>query len=236
MNNSFDLNKLNELISSANEALSCNSECQQQKNAQLLKQKYLDSQTNLITAPNQVTVAEKNYITFVKGELAYNDQHQSELSNQAQIIVNKFKDDLNTETSKIRSQIDTYNNLLINYDNVNDLYTNYKKDNEDLFKKLRTKSNEVLTNERKTYYEDQNIDNLKGYYYYILLVLYYVFVVSFGIFSLMYNSQFGFLQKFGVLLFFAVLPYFSTWILGFIIYIIHAIYNIIPKNVYHTSS
>ena len=41
-----------------------------------------------------------------------------------------------------------------------------------LEKKFKEQSNDVLTNNRKTYYEDQNITSLNSIYYYILLIIY----------------------------------------------------------------
>lgn len=230
--NSFDLNKLNSFISSASEAIACNSDCQKQKNAELLKQKYLDSKTNLITAPIQVQVAEKNYVTFTRGEAVYDEQLYQELTNKAKTISDKFKSTFDAESKKVKSQIDTYNGLTTNFYNIEELYLQYKKENSDLSKKLKVSTNDVLTNERKTYYEDQNIDNLKGYYFYILLIIYIIFVVAFGVFSLTYSSQSSAIMKLGVFILLIVLPFFSTWLLGSVIYFLHILYNFLPKNVY----
>ena len=54
MNNQFDMNKFNTLISQASDAILCNSECRNQREADNLKQNYLNSQTNLASASNQV--------------------------------------------------------------------------------------------------------------------------------------------------------------------------------------
>jgi hypothetical protein len=62
MSNQFDMNKFNTLISQASDAIMCNSECRKQRQADKLKQNYLNSQTNLASASNQVQVAQKNYV------------------------------------------------------------------------------------------------------------------------------------------------------------------------------
>ena len=210
----------------------CNPDCQKRKQEETLKKKYLDSQTNLITAPNQIVDAEKNYVTFAKGELAYNEQRQQELTNQAQTIADEFSSNFNAEGKQVKTQIDTYNSLLTNYNNVNDLYLQYKNENKMLFTRLKASTNDVLTNERKTYYEDQNIDNLKGYYYYVFLVFYYIFVIAFGILSVTYSSQTKWYSRAALLVFFVVLPYFSTWLLSVFIYFCYTIYGLLPTNVY----
>jgi hypothetical protein len=64
MSNSFDINQLNTLLEQASDTILCNSDCQKERKAEKLKQKYLNSQTNLATAPHNMQVAQKNYIEF----------------------------------------------------------------------------------------------------------------------------------------------------------------------------
>jgi hypothetical protein len=113
-----------------------------------------------------------------------------------------------------------------------DLYTNYKKENVLLFKKLKDESNDVLTNERKTYYEDQQNDVLNVYYYYFLIVLYYIVVICFFIFSLIYPSSIDWKIRVFLGLLFVILPFISTFIFGKIIQIVYWLYSLLPKNVY----
>jgi len=67
-NNSRNVNqnidKYNSFIEKAQKAIMCGSNCQKQKKANELKEKYLASEANLASADNQVYVAEKNYLTF----------------------------------------------------------------------------------------------------------------------------------------------------------------------------
>ena len=70
-NSQDTLNKFNDLISKASEAVLCNSDCQQKRKAEQLKQKYTDAQANLASAPAQVFTTNKNYITFFLNFLYY---------------------------------------------------------------------------------------------------------------------------------------------------------------------
>jgi hypothetical protein len=112
------------------------------------------------------------------------------------------------------------------------LYLKYKKENAMLIKELKNTNNDVLTNERKTYYQDQESDILKFYYYYIILIIYIICVVFFAIVSLLYPSQTSWKIRLFVFIMLILLPFISTRLLGIIIYIIYEIYNIFPKNVY----
>ena len=62
--NKNNLDKFNSMIDQATAAISCDSECQNQQKDEQLKQAYLDAQTNLATAPNNVFVTRQNYIVF----------------------------------------------------------------------------------------------------------------------------------------------------------------------------
>ena len=232
MNNQFDMNKFNTLISQASDAILCNSECRKQREADNLKQNYLNSQTNLASASNQVQVAEKKYITFTQGQSGYNDLLDNQLQEKAEQITNKFTEYFETDSQEIKTQIETYQGLLLNFKNVAELYLKYKKENIQLIKDLKNETNDVLTNERKTYYEDQKIDGLKRFYYYILLGIYIICLIGFIIFSLMYPSQADLKIKLATIIGFILLPFFSTWILGKIIYLIYKVYDLLPKNVY----
>ena len=232
MSNQIDMNKFNTLISQASDAVLCNSECRKQRETDKLKQNYLNSQTNLASAPNQVQVAQKKYVTFTEGPAGYNDLLDNQLQEKAQEITDTFTEYFVSDSKEITTQIDTYEGLLINFKNVAELYLNYKKENVQLIKDLKNETNDVLTNERKTYYEDQKIDGLKGFYYYILLGIYIICLIGFIIFSLMYPSQSSWITKLATFIGFIALPFFSTWILDKFIYLIYTVYEMLPKNVY----
>ena len=228
MTSQIDMNKFNTLISQASDAVLCDSECRKQRETDKLKQNYLNSQTNLASASNQVQVAQKNYVTFTQGASGYNDVLETQLQDKAQEIADKFTEYFQNDSKEITTQIDTYEGLLLNFKNVAELYLKYKTENVELIKDLKNETNDVLTNERKTYYEDQKIGGLKGFYYYILLGIYIIFLIGF----LKYPSQTSFRVKFVSIVGFILLPFFSTWILGRFIALIYTVYEMLPKNVY----
>jgi hypothetical protein len=231
-NNSLDLTQFNQFIQQASESIMCNSECRKEKEAEKLKQNYLNAQINSDSASNQVQVAQKNYVTFTEGEYAYNELHENQLQEKAEVIVDNFNETFNNETTKIKNQIIAYNGLFLNYTNIFDLLTKYKKENKLLYNELKEDTNDVLTNERKTFYEDQQIDKLKFFYFYFLLTIYLICIICFGYFSLFFPSTLNLKNKVFVFVCLIALPFFSSWILGKIIFFAHEIYELIPKNVY----
>jgi hypothetical protein len=225
-------NQFNSFITKASDAIMCNSDCQQKRQSEQLKQQYLNSQTDLAFAPSKLHVAEKNYISFTEGTPAYNDLIDNRLALEAQQIAENFTTNFTNTSTNVSSQINNYNSLNINYKNVLDLYLKYKEENIKLLKQLKEETSDVLTNDRKTYYEDQQIDSLKFYYYYFLLIAYVICVICYLIFSFVYPSQTSFIVRFGIFVFLVILPFISSFILSSIIYLLHEAYNLLPKNVY----
>lgn len=232
MTNQFDLNRFNSFLDKATQAISCDSECQRKKTEQELKDKYLNAQSKLSLAEPEFQAAKKNYYTYVSGQTGYDEMIENEFKQKADLIVEKFKENYQDEISKIKSQLDTYNGLLVNFRNVLDLDRKYKRENRQLFKELKENANDVLTNERKTFYEDQQNDSLNNYYYYILWTIYIIVVLCLIVFSLIYQTQTTWKVRLLFVLLFFILPFISTWILGKIIFIIYWLFGLLPKNVY----
>jgi hypothetical protein len=232
MGNQIDLNKFNALISQASDTIMCNSECKKERESEKLKKSYLNAQTNLDSASNQVQVAQKNYVTFTQGNNAYNELFENQLEQKAEAISNNFNEIFNTESNKVKSQINSYTGLLLNFNNILDLLEQYTTENIKLSKELKIETSDVLTNERKTFYEDQKIDGLNFYYFYFLVSIYVIFVICFAVFSLIYPSQTNWKVRFAIFIGLIALPFLSTWILGIVIYLIYEAYNLLPKNVY----
>ena len=226
------VDRFNELVLQATDRLTCDSECQKQKTAEQLKEDYLNAQTNLATAPNNVYVSRKNYIVYDEGQPAYDELINTELSQQAQSLSSYYQTSFNSECQNINFNIETYSGLLINLKNVFDLYFKYKMDNTEMLKQLKDETNDILTNDRKTYYQDQGIDNLNLYYHYFFLLIYIIVVLCYLVYNFMYTSQLSVLVRGIIFVLMILLPFFSTWILEKIVAVIYDVYNWLPKNMH----
>jgi hypothetical protein len=232
VNKQTQLNKLNSFLDKATQSILCDSKCQKNKTTEELKNKYLNLKTNLVLAKPQYDEAKKNYYTFISGEDGYNEILENELNTEADNIITNFKKSLNEDIDKIKIELETYNGILINFKNVEELNNQYKKENVLLLNKLKEESNDILTNDRKTYYEDQEIVSLKNYYSYILIVIYIIVVICLGVFSQIYPSQSSLKIRVFLFIFFIILPFISTFVFGKIIQMIYLLYSLLPKNVY----
>ena len=230
MTNNYNINnKLNNLILQASQSISCDSNCQKEKTKEELKNKYLDAQMNQSSASQQVQEATKNYVTFTEGTSGYYNYLEKKLTNEAKTVADLFQTNLDNEINVILSNIYTLNSLIVNYNNVFDLYNNYQTENTELENKFKNNTSDVLTNERKTYYQEQGLQHL-NFYYYILLIIYIVVVFIFLIFIFVFPSSFNWKILASIFIGLIILPFISSWILESIIWITHAFYRLLPKN------
>jgi hypothetical protein len=227
-----NLDKFNSMIDQATQAISCGPDCQNQQTSEQLKQDYLNAQTNLATAPNNVYVSRKNFVVYNEGQPAYDELINTELSEQAQSLSSYYQTNFNSESQNINFNIDTYSGLLINLINIFDLYLKYKKDNTEMLKQLKDETNDILTNDRKTYYQDEGINNLNLYYHYFFLLIYIIVVLCYIVYNFMYTSQLSILVRGIIFVLMILLPFFSTWILEKIVTFVHDVYNWLPKNMH----
>jgi hypothetical protein len=229
-----NLDKFNAMIDEATQAIICDSTCQKERKNNELKQKYLDAQSNLARGPDILYNARKNFVIYNEGQPVYDELIEAELTKKADMIASFYEENFKSESKNVLFDIKTYSGLLMNLKNVFELYLKYKQENVELSKKLKDESNDILTNERKTYYQDQGIDNLQFYYFYFLITVYIVCVVGFGLLNFIYPSQFEFKIRIIVFILLLILPFISTWLLGKLILIIYSIYGLLPKNVHKT--
>ena len=223
----------NNLLEQARTAVTCDSDCQHRKKAQELKDKYLAAKAKVLSGPNDANVAEKKYLLFTQGQSGYNDHLDNTLHAKAdkisEMVLKKFKDD----AKNVSSSILTYHSLFINHSNVLDLYKKYKEENIILEKNVKNDSSDILTNQRKTFYEDQGIDSL-NLYYYIMTIVYIITLIGFAISIIFAPSAFSTMAKCGILVGLIILPFISSRIVSLIVSAAHTIYDATPKNVHLT--
>ena len=229
----FNIDQFNDFIDSANQALTCDATCQQNQTASELEQKYLDAKSNLLSAPSELAQAAQNFITFTKGTSGYQEYQEQQFEIQANESANTYSSKFNQEVDKVQSEIKTYKILLQNYSNVVDLRDKYEKDVKYFKSKLKTKSSEMITNDRKTYYEDQENENLE-YYYYLLNIFYILLVILYLILHFTHSSSVDWKIRVAIFHFMIVYYLVGTFVFGKILLISNKIMGFLPKNVYKT--
>jgi hypothetical protein len=229
--NSSQQNNLNSFIDKATKALSCDATCQRQKTINELRKTYITAKTNLITAPSQVETSFKNYLVYLEGEPAYLEYKESELEAKAEQITTSIEQDVNKIVVDETRNINTYDGLLININNIYEYYEDYLKENIELENKLKIMKSDIVTNDRKTYYEEQGIESLKKYYI-IIFIFYVVVVVSYIICCFVIPTNLSIKIKIVILVLLIIYPFISSWLLTQIIHLYNQTTELLPKNVY----
>ncbi len=169
--------KINDLLEKTSQSMLCGPTCQKEKVTSQLKQKYLDAETNMLTAPIELEQSKKNYFVFKEGRTYYNNMKEDELQKSvnkiSELLVDNFKDEISTAKT-----MNIYlNSSLINSENTKELLEKYLQQNELLKIKLRERHGDILTNDRKTYYEVEALDRLKLWYRFFWWIYYIVVLI-----------------------------------------------------------
>jgi hypothetical protein len=229
MNEQLTMANFNDFLTKANMTLSCDSECQKNKNILQLKQKYLDAQTNVTSASAQEQIAYKNYIVYSEGTGAYNDKLVTKLREKANIISDTYTKQFEENFKNTEILLGTYEGLLTNFNNIVDLYVNYTKENIKFINNNKIKISDIQTNHRKTFYEDQNIDRLKLINN-ILFYLFYLILILFIVFSFIYPSNYSISYKIVIVFLLGLYPFISTTLFLYFV----KLYNVLHLFTFQT--
>ena len=223
--------QINALLAKSADALTCGPDCQKMKTTQELEQQYLDAQTNMQTAPIQLEESRKNYYVYTKGDSVYNTMLEDDLTKKANAIGDEISRRFYDEVKNAQTVNNYYNTDLINSKNTFELYNNYLKENKLSEKIINNAHGDILTNDRKSFYEIQEYDMLDGWYT-LFISIYYILVVVFILGLFFSPNQMKIFQKIGILVILIIYPFIADYIFSFLVGIINKLRQIIPKNVY----
>jgi hypothetical protein len=223
---------LNTLLEQYLTANSCDSDCQKIKTTNELNQMYLDSQTNMRTAPFQLETTKKNYYVFTQGQPYYDNMLEEELKKKAEQMGEVLANNFNEEISNANLMNSYYDTELTNSSYTKELYSVYLEKNQLLQKEIKGHHSDVLTNDRKTYYETEALEDLK-YWHTFFWYVYYFFVMPIFTFALITKSSYSFLLNIIIEFFVLTYPYYIDFILRKIYGFFHTIWIGLPKNVYN---
>jgi len=223
---------INNLLEQASNATLCGPTCQQIRVSQELKQKYLDAETNMQTAPINLEQSRKNYYVFTEGQNEYENMNEKELVTKATTISELIEQNFNNEVTNANTMNILLNTALINSEHTIKLFEDYLEKNKNLKLKIKDKHGDILTNDRKTYYETEALDNLKSWYKFFLII-YFILIIILCL-SLVFASHNLTIMKciiISVLTIFYPLyiNYFVKWIYSLWVSFV----NRLPKNVYN---
>jgi hypothetical protein len=232
-NQQISQDKINQLLEQATSSLLCGPTCQKTKKTEELRQKYIDAETNLQTAPVQLEQSRKNYYVFSHGSSYYDNMLEKELNEKAEQITSMLTDNFRDELTSATTMNQYLNSALISTSYSENLLDELLKKNEELRLKLRNNHGDILTNNRKTYYQEEAIERLKLWHK-IWWYIYYTLVAVFGLCWIIIPTNIAFFTRFFITILLVFYPYYIEFILRTIYGFFYQIYRNLPKNVYNS--
>ena len=224
--------QINDLLNKSAEALLCGPDCQKTKITDELKQKYLDAETNVQIAPTKLEQTKKNYYVYKEGRPFYDNMLEDELKQKAEKISELLGESFNEEVSSALTMNQYLNTALINSQYTSELFKKYSSENQELKLQLRNSRGDILTNDRKTYYETDALNQLQLWYRFWWYI-YYILILVFTIALVVSPSQLTMIKKVVIFVLLLFYPYYIDYIVRWVQGIYKNIYNSLPKNVYN---
>ena len=226
------LNQLSTLISSSSQIILCppGSDCDKTKKTNDLYQKYINEQTLLKNGPSNVNIAEKNYYTFSLGENGYSEFEDKKINSQIDKIVLDKTNEFEGQIDQCKTLNNSMNYVITNINNVKELNDKYKKENLELKDDIINSGSDILTNDRKSFYEKQNYDTLLNWnrlWFYMYCCLLFVFIIMIFISN---TNNYSFRFKLGLVLFFCIYNFLFYRFILYSISFVKYINKLLPKN------
>jgi len=211
----------------------CDANCQKQQSLGQLQNTLENAKANLSNAPTEYQAAKKNYLVELNGSNAYNQTVEANLTTKADTIATTLQNNFNNNCQQANTLLSNYQGTYVNLNNILDLLKKYINDNTQLKNEINNLSSDVVTNDRKTYYEDQSLDNLKKYYkwmkyLYFFISFVYLFVVYF------YPNPLSNKTKIIIFILIIIYPFIIDPIFKYLFKLVFKILSFLPKDVYHT--
>jgi hypothetical protein len=124
-----------------------------------------------------------------------------------------------------------YNTSLNNSDYTKELYAVYLEKNKLIQNGIKNHHADVLTNDRKTYYETEALDELKSWY--TLFFYGYCFVVIVFTAIVVLKTSLNWAARFVIILLVTLYPFYIDSIARAIYGFFHSLWKQLPKNVYN---
>jgi hypothetical protein len=205
--------QITNLINKASDTIVCGPSCQREKKLADLKDKYNNAITNIKTAPTKLKEAKKNYFLEEKGPTDYNKMVLDKVTADANNVTSKLQSKFDANAQEVDNVITTYDTLKSNSDYIKQIIGEYSDENIKMAKELRRIRGDIITNDRKTYYEQQYVENLAWWYGWFRIV--YIVLLIFFIIAVIFKVQ-GWIKKLLLIIIFIFYPMFISPVVSYL--------------------
>ena len=227
---------MNKLFKVVNKATDMLTSCQKGQPCYIaeLKAAYDKAKYDLSTDPSRVKQTRKDYIVAKDGELEYERLMKEEAIQTAEQDILKLIDEYVNQLRGVYTQTEALGVAEDGYTYIDGVLVQTIANNALSEQYLKKSINKVLTNDRKSYYEQDKYNDLKSWnriWFWSYLFLWVVFILSLFLTTNLYSylsimSKVGFILSFIIYLF--VAKYIVLLLISFIVFCI----TLFPKNVY----
>ena len=161
----------------------CDTTCQRKKKTAELKNKLEEKKVNVVTAPNQLFEARKDYLEYTDGKDEYVNKRRKELLAGATKWKTNTHNSWIGQANKMYGSIRAYEDSYDSLSKLGEYYGRISLSNSELKREYELLLSQNSTNDRKAFYEMQGTQDLEWWYVfmkwtYILLVVAFI-VASF---------------------------------------------------------
>jgi hypothetical protein len=228
-----NIDKLNNIINQASVFLT---ECQvgQPCYIEQLKAAYDKAKYDLLSDPDRVKKTRKEYIIAKYGEFEYNNMIKNEAYQQAESEILILIEEYINTLGMVYTQTNALNTAIEGSSYIDDVLIQTVSNNALKEQSNVILTNDILTNERKSYYEQDKYNDLKSWY----RIWFWVYIFLWIIFSLslfLTNNQYSYLSimsKVGLVISFIIYLFIAKYIVLLIISFIVFSTTLFPKNIY----
>jgi len=229
--NSSQVKQIQDLIKQEQELLTCGPECQKLKKSEKLKNNYINAQTNLIAAPDILKEAQKKFYINAQGVGGYNEMIEEELRNKIEKIANNMSAEFEENIKRAESLTTTYQTSSDEDEYLQELKAKYMKENVLLANEIRGILTDIVTNDRKTYYQTQNMTTSMNWYY-LYLIIYVILLIIFLILMIVKGTDYDWRFRVFISILFIIYPFIAYGIILRIIGFGQHVSSLLPKNIY----
>lgn len=219
---------INEMVASVNN--SCDHDCLMAKQRSELKQRYIDAERNVKTAPEKLTQAEHDYLLNRDGPKKYTellrkrygknaDEEIQKLKNEHKLIMNE----INLGVMKMKSQSDE----IYNSTNYKNMLTSTRRRIED---ETEDKERSTTVSNRKIFYMEKQIESF-SWWYYLFRNLYWICAMVWVAVGVIYYGQFT-TRSLIIFVIIVAYPFFMVWLFVAAYSFVKYIASLFPRDVY----
>ncbi len=227
----LDVNKFNSMIAAAAAIVTCDAECEREKMKEKLKKKFDEAQSNLHTAPQQLSLASKRYFEFSNGKPKYEEIFSQELMKQSTSLSGEIVQQFFSGVSKVGQSIEKYVSDAVDLKIAGELNKVLEMKIVALQNALNKVINGTVTNDRKFYYGNESIEYLRKWNYGLMIVFYTLFIAM-SVSLFLVPNKVPPLAKPVIMFAIALYPFYIMYIAGFVSVVYGSVTQMLPKNIY----